>query len=653
MSRRAGRSPSPKPSISSSITGPGSPKPGGYALERSTSAGTTSSMASRDMSTRSPPPIPNRGPAIDPEVYARLQQTNASLEAELASRIARINSMRTAHTAVVEGLKDSHTQQLTSMERRLKEQDEIISRQNIELDAIKRRCLSLQSTRQSVSVLEAALAEKDRDLRERGEELEGLKVANEALRGRIVGLESRGEMAGLRERVKEEVRKRENAETRLSELESRKQEEIESVTAQWSRQIDVVREEERKTRKEMEQQHSIARSRHENELASMRAQLSAVESKLTTADELIQQERKEKELLASKEITSAIPTFSSLPERKINEELVGLIKKINLRLAEEKRKNRVLTANIDSITSSSLRTVGDTQHARQRLASELEDLSTKLARVENEVSAIAKERDDFKQAWEEVCNELSAATNGRPTVDRLTSPIPFPSPNPGWQQRSTQSSHASGSSILADAPPPPPSPLPPTPGGADSERRYVDSPLPPVPIDEHAGRRGKPPLSAIITRKNTGGRRRKGSMTRGGSGDSPITPGGVTPLSPEMRTQRSREGLRREVAPAASTPISPRGGEGIASPTGLGVGRGRERERAGMDWDEEGGVLGVFEERRISRIVGGEGVPRRMPDESETGGSDGGHGLGVGGLGGMVPGGEVRMRAAGEGRYEW
>ncbi|TGZ76635.1 hypothetical protein EX30DRAFT_375341 [Ascodesmis nigricans] len=377
-------------------------------------------------------------PAYLRDQIQRLQTLNRDLESELSDRMQRINGLRQSHAAVMDSLRESQQQEVAALKKTMQAQAD-------EITVLRKRSRrNEQQDPEKVKRLEALVKEKD-------EELDAVKTANESLRDKVRGLEAGEEVLELRSQLQDEIRRREAAD-RIAEAKARA--EMELVLKEERRKMQEEIQAAASTQKQCEHEDMVSRETLEKEVQQtrnegerriqdlnwmyntsldkweqMRAELEKAIDQLqrqtaelnernrTLHEEIdrrqqqIQQQGHQIQHLLSQPPPPTSPTSPTAQgaDLTINEELVGMVKKLTTRLAEEKKKNRQLETTVNDMTEKSLSSVSTAQHDLQKMKSELEDRTTELERVTAEVKGVEKERNEFRDAWNLACTELDEA----------------------------------------------------------------------------------------------------------------------------------------------------------------------------------------------------------------------------------------------------
>lgn len=284
----------------------------------------------------------------------RLQEAeaaNAELAAELSQHTARINALHSSHSARVASLEEAHAQELASVRR-----------------AMSSPSLHHQHPHQT---------------------------------------ESAARIRELEELLQEQTRLRETAETELVQERRKRDEAYRSLDHAWlsaSQQRDALAH-------SPPSSSSAASPTSPGGAADLHALYSAQIQKLEHArsseaeahriqlGELRRSKERVEARVAELADEMARRNTAVLTQRSGNEELVAMVRKINARLAEEKRRNRQLEASVTAVSEDSIANVTAAKLDTARLRSALDDADEAHARVEAELRATQRERAMFEVAW--------------------------------------------------------------------------------------------------------------------------------------------------------------------------------------------------------------------------------------------------------------
>lgn len=348
-----------------------------------------------------------------------IAQTERKMNALREARNAELGSLREAHAREVQTLRNAakgletpggvgleDLEDLDRYRRRESELMDVVNGKEKELELLRSNANTL---RQRVSVLEKSVTERDRELESARRQVQAMDEDRILIGGKpaLVAISEMG-LADIGRKLMDEIRRRERAERRLAEaamksrsdhdavlLETRTnalrgvehkptQEELKRLEARRKARenIDYVLAEEEKRRTELSWQVN-------ERLETLRQEKETFESRITNMEMELEQAKQ-----------------SATTQREGNESLIEMVTKINIRLGEEKKKNRQLEAKIDQVIEDALNNVSGSKRACQDLKNVVEDRETRIAFLESEVVALKREKSAVEEAWHSLGSEL-------------------------------------------------------------------------------------------------------------------------------------------------------------------------------------------------------------------------------------------------------
>jgi len=347
-----------------------------------------------------------------------------------------MNTLREAQNAELDSLREVHAREVQTLRgaakrleahdgveledledsdryrRRESELMDVVNGKEKELELLRSNANTL---RERVSVLEKSVTERDRELESARRQIQVMDEDRIFIGGKpaLVAISEMG-LADIGRKLMDEIRRRERAERKLAEavmkprsdhdailLEERKkgetrtnalrgaehrltQEELKRYEARRKARenIDYVLAEEEKRRTELSWQFN-------ERLETLRQEKETFESRITNMEMELEQAKQ-----------------STATQREGNESLIEMVTKINIRLGEEKKKNRQLEAKIDQVIEDALNNVSGSKRACQDLKNVVEDRETRIAFLESEVAALKREKSAIEEAWHPLESEL-------------------------------------------------------------------------------------------------------------------------------------------------------------------------------------------------------------------------------------------------------
>lgn len=297
-----------------------------------------------------------------------LEAKNRELEADTTAHGTRITALRQSHLAVVESLKEAHAVELSTL-RNSTHWPMVVEGKEKELELL----------RSNSDTLVARLTLLEQLLKERDQQVEWMRER-------------------LRTERKPEATVESSAKENLESLLAEERRHREHILQKSKEDMAFVVQEEEKRRAEL---NWLFGEKIENVEALRRSERQELESQLETL-------RREKEAAEQRaqDLAEKLSLGSPMPQTG-TDELMAMVKTLNTRLAEGKKKNKALEATMAQITEEAWFNVSDSKHSIQKLKNELEDKDAALAHLEREHAIAKKERAEYEDAWKRVCAENS------------------------------------------------------------------------------------------------------------------------------------------------------------------------------------------------------------------------------------------------------
>ncbi|KAH8151538.1 uncharacterized protein LAJ45_04159 [Morchella importuna] len=287
-----------------------------------------------------------------------------------------------------------------------------------------------QGYQEKLSALERTIAQKD-------EELENARFKlHEANRHRptpsMEGISDMG-LADIGRKLMEEIRRRERAEKKLAETLVKNRSDLETVLMEEERKRGDIRaavwkefeqnlQSEERRREEMQKRSKEHLDHVLAEEEKRRVELNWLYGEKIENIELLRRSeeeeykrnlaalREEKTRLEKQVKDSAEESERSRQsvrtQRDANEELLDMTKRINTRLGEEKKKNRLLEEKMNQISEDALNNVSGANREVSMLKNVIEDKDAQIQYFERELAAIKAERTGMQEAWGGLESEL-------------------------------------------------------------------------------------------------------------------------------------------------------------------------------------------------------------------------------------------------------
>ncbi|KAI5855509.1 hypothetical protein BZA05DRAFT_466426 [Tricharina praecox] len=305
----------------------------------------------------------------------RIRELERELETETSHHSTRIAALRQSHVDVVAALKEGHAADRDALRK--------ATAPGWSLLAIEGKEKELELLRSNNDMLNLRLEDMEELLQERDRQLEWLKDK----------LRDGAECVEVDKVLAEEQRQR-------LQLQKRSKEEI-GLGMQGVEEEGGEGEVEKRRRCELagklstvEARRNIERLEYESHLETMRRERETLEAKLRDANEELEKRR-------------VVVPLTHL-HRSGNDDLVAMVKTLNARLTEEKKKNQYLEATMAQITEDAWFTVSDSKHDIQKLKNAAEDRDAHIAGLNREFAIVKRERNEFEEAWKTLCKENAA-----------------------------------------------------------------------------------------------------------------------------------------------------------------------------------------------------------------------------------------------------
>lgn len=363
---------------------------------------------------------------------------NSEKDNEIAQAERKMNSLREELNAELGSLREAHAREVQTLRnaaKRLEIPDGVGLEDLEDLDRYRRRESELMDVvngkekelellrsnantlRERVSVLEKSVTERDHELESARRQIQAMDEDQVFIGGKpaLVAISEMG-LADIGRKLMDEIRRRERAERKLAEAVTKSRSDHDAVLLgerkEGEARASALRGVERKPTQEELKRLEARRKARENidyvlaEEEKRRTELS------WQFNERIETLRQEKETFESRitnmEMELEQAKQSAATQREGNESLIEMVTKINIRLGEEKKKNRQLEAKIDQVIEDALNNVSGSKRACQDLKNVVEDRETRITFLESEVAALKREKSAIEEAWHSLESELGS-----------------------------------------------------------------------------------------------------------------------------------------------------------------------------------------------------------------------------------------------------
>lgn len=305
------------------------------------------------------------------------------------------------------------------------------------VDAVQGKERELEYLRTHSQNIQERLSALERTINQKDEELENARLKlHEASRMRqtpsMEGISEMG-LADIGRKLMEEIRRRERAEKKLAETLTKNRSDLETVLMEEERKRGEIRaavwkefeqnlQSEERRREEMQKRSKEHLDHVLGEEEKRRAELNWLYGEKIENLELLRRSeeeeyrrnlaalqdekaRLEKQVKDSSE-ESERSRQAVRTQRDANEELLDMTKRINTRLGEEKKKNRVLEEKISQVSEDALNNVSGANREVAMLKSVIEDKDAQIQYFERELTAMKAERTGIQEAWGGLESEL-------------------------------------------------------------------------------------------------------------------------------------------------------------------------------------------------------------------------------------------------------
>ncbi|KAL7270048.1 hypothetical protein RUND412_007256 [Rhizina undulata] len=368
-----------------------------------------------------------------------LENQNREKESEIAQHSAQIKYLQENHTAVLETTKQSHSEEILSLRRAAKALEQSSGCRLEDLQAteqLKERELELltevvqkdneigflqvhaDGLREQVAVMETVVAGKDEELDNAKKQIQELSE-NSGRRSALDEIADLG-LADMGRRLMEEIRRREKAEKKLEEAMIKARNGLEAVLIEEGKKREelksTIRKEYEQTLVQADQKRTEIQQKAKEDLdyvlveeEKRRAEINWIfNSKVETLESQLrvdsEESRKQIETLGKTklELEEKMAEMSdalekernvALTQKSGNDELIQMVKRINRRLGEEKKKNKKLESTIGQITKEAMNNVSGAHTEATQVRDQLEERDAIIISLETELDALRVSKD--------------------------------------------------------------------------------------------------------------------------------------------------------------------------------------------------------------------------------------------------------------------